>query len=204
MATDGAAAAHLAEPVPLSHVAGATEYWDQLWLAAQAALVRAKLNASSAFCYAFDGSVEDVDEFVVASGGVARDIQPLLHIREACWVTARSEVRRVACMPVPLAVAAAFKGERKRSQAELGLPTHMDLSHTDCSQQGTSTTPRSWPAQIRRSMRLLNDLHIRAKAEESHRARWIAEVRAFYHRSAVAGFRPCHDCTLSLLLCLSC
>ena len=131
MATVGHAGGYLAPPLPLSLVAGAAEFWMRLSPVTQAALKRAGLNTSSSLCYAFDGSVEDSEEFVVGAGGMAEDVQLLLHIREACWPTARAEVRRVACMPTPLAVAAAAVSVRKRSQAELGLPTHIDSSIPD-------------------------------------------------------------------------
>ena len=59
MATVGASAAHLVEPLPWSLVAGATEFWALL---------------------AYVGSVGVATVFVVATGGVAGDTQLLLHV----------------------------------------------------------------------------------------------------------------------------
>ena len=90
---------------------------------------------------------------------------------------ARTEVRRVACVPTPLAVAAATFGDGKRSQAERSLPTHVDLTNTDFTQRRPLSAPAHWPSKMRRIMNLLNDPHARAKVEPTHRAHWVMELR---------------------------
>ena len=82
----------------------------------------------------------------------------------------------MAYIPAPLAVAAAVSGERRRSQAERSLPTHVDLTNTDFTQRSPLSAPAHWPPKMRRSMNLLNDPHARAKAESTHRAHWITEL----------------------------
>ena len=111
------------------------------------------------------------------SVGFSGDAQNLQLLRQAIEVPAKAELRRVAHVPVPLAVAANLAHDRKREASVLVQATRGQFIPTEAlasSAQHAATS--KWPIMFRKDPELTSDPHARHMAEEAHGSKWLHEL----------------------------
>ena len=91
------------------------------------------------------------------------------------WVslesTAAAEIRRIGDIPVPLMVVEAEARAKKRRIATLIAASPVETPAGVAEHHASA-----WPGRLRRDSRLEGDPRARAKAEESRRDKWVAEL----------------------------